>query len=148
MNVAVAYEGVMVKEDDHNAPIQEAVDMVRAMAAFGRVVILAEASTQIVERFLAIHKVDKVVEVISGAERPGPEPLVARQIAQHRANGTRLDMVVVSDPSLVTWALEARLATLLFLAPWSVPPKFRPDDDAGRPTWEQIEADLDSREPK
>jgi len=142
MNVALAYEGVLVKGDSQ--PIQEGLDLARALASVGRLTVLAEADISAVERFLGVHRVDPVAQVISGSERPGEAPLLVRQIEEYRANGVRLDTVVVPDPSLVTPLLQARLAVVLFLAPGSTPPKYRPDDE-GRRTWDDITKDISER---
>ena len=142
MHVVVAYEGVLVKKD--NAPIQEGVDLTRALASVGRVSILSKAPQEAVERFLGVHRVEPIAQVISGCERPGEAPLLIRQIEDFRAGGDRLDTVVLPYPDLVTKILQMRLASVLFLAPGSTPPKYRPDDE-GRKTWDEIERDISER---
>lgn len=142
MHVAVAFEGVLAKTP--SAPIQEGLDMARSMAGFGRLSVFSEAPVSVVERFLAVHRVDPVAQVISGSERPGNAPLLLRQVEEYRANEVRLDLIVIPDPSLVVSLLQLRLAVALFLAPGSTPPKYRPDDE-GRRTWEEIASDISER---
>lgn len=133
----------MVK--DNHAPIPEGLDLVRSLGAAGRVTVLAEASVNDVERFLAVWRVEPIARVVSGSQRPGDSPLLVRQVEECRANEMRLDTVVVPDPGLVTPLLKSRLAVVLFLAPGSTPPKYRPDDDDGRRTWESISRDISER---
>lgn len=142
MHVAVAYEGVLTKGD--NAPIQEGLDLARAFAAVGRVTVLSEAPQDAVERFLSVHRVEPIAQVLSGSDRPGDGPLLLRQVQEYRANEVRLDTVVLPDPALVTPLLQSRLAVVLFLAPGSAPPKYRPDD-SGRQTWDEICRDISER---
>lgn len=144
MHVAVVFEGVLVKPGEQ-APIHAGVDLARSLAPMDRLVVLSEASVEAVERFLGVHRVEKVAKILSGSERPGEAPLVQRQVEEYRAGGVRLDAVVYPDPALTAWILESRLAAILFLPPGSIPPRFRPDDDAGRPTWDEINLALERR---
>lgn len=142
MNVAVCYEGVLTKGDNH--PILEGIDVARSLASMGRLSVLSEAPQQAVERFLGVHRVDPIAQVLSGSERPGEAPLFIRQVDQIRSGGERLDTVIVPDPAWVPVLLRARLAVMVFLSPGSTPPVFRPDD-SGRKLWEEIEKDIAER---
>lgn len=149
MLVIVAYEGVLVTRTEQPAPIQAGVDIIRSLTMAGRVLIMAEeASLEKVETFCGVHRINDIGDIKCGTERPGTGPILQRQIDEVRSAGNHVDSVVLGDASMLGWLLKNRLAAMLFMAPEVTPPQERPDDSAGKSTWEQITQDLEERERK
>lgn len=142
MNVAVVFDGVLKSK---SGPINDGVDMVKALTEKSKVWILSgDTDKDRIRFFCASQGINNILEITTDSQ-PGDDHVLLRQVDHLRADGSRLDMVILPDPSLLQPILEKRLTAVVFLPVGTVPPRWMPDDSRGRKTWSQIEEEMDKR---
>lgn len=137
----IFYEGIMQASRDR--PILEGFRLVSTMCATRRVIIATSGDKSRVVHQLRTEKVqDSIAEVLDRSEHLAPLPLWERQIEVVRSRYP-LELVIASDPIIVSWSIGHGIPALLFAHPGFALPAQRPVQ--GNRNWEELVNELELR---
>lgn len=127
--------------DKNHQPITVGKLLLQAFSQSGMVTLLAGNGDR-TRMDLITHHLDDERHQVAIAESDSLLS-VPENIAKFRGMG-RFDLVVDSDPSVITWAYSQGLNCLLALEPKFMDPRFRPDG-GGVASWAQMVDEIESQ---
>lgn len=140
MTTLIEFEGIL-QSTGNNTPILPGRFLLEALRTLGRVVVLTTQSEEYVTQWLWQNKlvVDDLITPAALID-PADNPRI-RQIQTARTRGL-VELVVTTEPAVITWCLNQGVPSLLFAHPEHLIPTSRPGHQASRRSWDEIQEEL------
>lgn len=124
--------------DSERHPIRFAENLVKVFKESGLVVILSEDAAQ-TRRDLVTNHIYGDLDVVE----IDPDRSLEDNVSTLRAD-SRIDVLMDSDPALITWAYSRGYNCLLAVEPKFMDPRFRPDGK-GMVPWTQLVDEIENQ---
>lgn len=142
MAILLYADGVL--RNKRKVPIRESLVLYRTLKETQKVFIACDDRAEC-ETWMRQHNLKAFDDLVDGRVPFSSEILEVSQAEYVRSQG-KLEMVITGNVGSAKELLERGFRTLLLLDPEYIDPAARPDNQNGRKSWDEIQAEIDKQQ--